>query len=68
MTVGPGQSARITVKIKPKRTKKKVKVIKKRTMVTVRSKKAPKGRVTVWITSTGTGFTPTTWKRTWRVR
>lgn len=68
VTVGSGQSARITVKVTPKRTKKKVKVIKKRTMVTVRSKKAPKGRVTVWITAGGTGFTPTTWKRTWRVR
>lgn len=68
VTVGPGQSARITVKVKPKRTKKKVKVIKKRTTVTVRSKKAPKGRVTVWITASGTGYTPTTWKRSWRVR
>ncbi len=68
VTVGPGQSARITVKVKPKRTKKKVKVIKKRTAVTVRSKKAPKGRITVWITASGTGFTPITWKRSWRVR
>jgi hypothetical protein len=68
VTVGPGQSARITVKVKPKRTKKKVKVLKKRTTVTVRARKAPKGRVTVWITASGTGYTPTTWKRTWRVR
>ena len=68
VTVGPGQSARISVKVKPKRTKKKVTVIKRRTTVTLRSKKAPKGRVTVWITAIGTGYTPTTWKRTWRVR
>ncbi|MCU0294870.1 MAG: integrin alpha [Candidatus Nanopelagicales bacterium] len=64
VTVGPGQTARIKVTAKPKRTK----VTKTATKVTVRTRKAPKRKLTVRITASGTGFTPTTWKRTWRVR
>jgi hypothetical protein len=64
VTVGPGQTARIKVTAKPKRTK----VTKTATKVTIRTRKAPKRKLTVRITASGTGFTPTTWKRTWRVR
>ena len=68
VTVAPGQVAKITVKVKPKKTKKKVKVTKTRTSVRMRTKKAPKGRVTVKIMSSGAGFTSTNWTRTWKVR
>ncbi len=62
--VGPGQTARIQVTAKPKRTK----VTKTPTKVKVRTRKAPKGKLTVRITATGPGYAPKTWKRTWRVR
>ncbi len=68
VTVGPGQTAAIAVRVAPKKTKKKVTVTKTATTVKVRTKKAPKGKVTVRITSSGAGHTPVTWTRTWRVR
>jgi hypothetical protein len=68
VTVGPGQTASIAVRVAPKRTKKKVTVTKTATAVKVRTKRAPKGKVTVRITSSGTGYTPVTWTRTWTVR
>jgi streptogramin lyase len=66
--VGPGQTTKITVKVKPKKTKKKVKVTKTPAKVKVRTRQAPKGKVTVRITSSGAGFTPVTWTRAWKIR
>ena len=68
LLVGPGQAATISVTVQPKKTKKKVKVTTTATTVKVRTKRAPKGNVTVTITAAGTGFTPATWTRTWKVR
>ena len=63
VVVGAGQQAKITVKA-PKR----VKVVKTATKVTVRTKRAPKGKVRVRIVATGSAVTPTVWTRTWKMR
>ena len=63
VSVGPGQKAKITVKT-PKRTK----VVKTATKVTVKTKRAPRGKVRVRIVASGTGVTPMVWTRTWKVR
>ena len=68
IAVGQGQSAVVDVSVKPRKTRQKVKVTKRANSVTVRTKGAPKGKVTVRITSEGAGFTPTKWQRSWRVR
>ena len=59
---------RIDVKVKRKQTRHKLKVSKTRTSVTVRTRQAPRGRVSVKITCSGPGFTPAKWTRTWRIR
>ncbi len=63
VVVGPGQQAKIKVK-----TPKRVKVVKTATKVTVKTKRAPKGKVRVSIVASGSGVTPTVWTRTWKVR
>jgi glycosylphosphatidylinositol phospholipase D len=63
VVVGAGQQAKITVK-----TPKRVKVRKTATKVTVKTKRAPKGKVRVRIVATGPGVTPAVWTRTWKVR
>jgi glycosylphosphatidylinositol phospholipase D len=63
VVVGAGQQAKITVKA-PKR----VKVVKTATKVTVKTKRAPKGKVRVRIVATGSVVTPTVWTRSWKVR
>ncbi len=68
VTVGPGQSATITVKVTPRKAKKKVKVATRTNSVSVRTKRAPRARITVRIVSSGTGFIPTSWVRAWKVR
>ena len=69
VTVGPGQTARITVKVLPKKSRKTTTVKKSKKRVTVRTKRTPKRtRIRVRITSRGTGYQTTKWVRTWRVR
>ena len=68
VVVGPGQTSTIRVKVTPKKTSKKVTVKKTATRVKVRTSEAPKGAVRVTITASGTGVTPTTWTRTWKIR
>jgi glycosylphosphatidylinositol phospholipase D len=63
VVVGAGQQAKITVKA-PKR----VKAVKTATKVTVRTKRAPRGKVRVRIVATGSAVTPTVWTRTWKMR
>lgn len=66
--VGPGQKARITVGVRPAKTRKRVTVVKAATTVRVRTRQAPRGKIKVLIRATGPGVTPATWKRTWRIR
>ncbi len=63
VVVGAGQQAKITVK-----TPKRVKVVKTATKVTVKTKRAPKGKIRVRIVAKGSGVTPTVWARSWKVR
>jgi hypothetical protein len=66
--VGPGQTARITAGVTPKKTRKRVTVTKTATTLRIRTRKAPKGKIAVLIRATGPGVTAATWKRTWRIR
>jgi hypothetical protein len=68
VTVGPGQSAGITVKVTPGKVRKKVKVTTRANSVSVRTKRAPRAKITVRITSSGTGYVPTSWVRAWKIR
>lgn len=64
---GPGQTATIGVKVTPKKTKKKATVRKTGKRVSIRTTKAPKGKVRVTITATDPGVTAAKWSRTWKV-
>lgn len=66
--VGAGQTASISAVVRPKKARKRVVVRKTSTTVTVRTRTVRRARVTVRITATGEGLTPTTWSRTWRIR
>ena len=69
ISVGEGQTASVTVKILPKKARKTVTVKKTKQRVVVRTGNAPrKTRIRVRITSGGSGYSTTTWVRTWRVR
>ena len=69
-TAGAGQSKSISVKIAPKRARKAIAVTIKKGpgSVTVRADDAPKAKITVVARATGSGVTPTTFRRTWKVR
>ncbi len=66
--VGPGQKARITVGVTPRKTAKRVTVTKTATTVRIRTRKTPKGKVKVLVRASGAGVTTVSWKRTWRIR
>jgi hypothetical protein len=66
--VGTGQTARLSVKVVPKKARKHVRIAKTATSVTARTVRSPKARITVRIRASGTGVTAATWKRTWKVR
>lgn len=66
--VGPGQRARITAGVTPRKTRARVTVTKTTASVRIRTRNAPKGRIAVLIRATGPGVTPAFWKRTWRIR
>lgn len=68
VTVGSRQQARVRVKVRPRRTRAKTTVIKQKSSVVVRTRRAPRGRITVRIRATGPGLAPIGWSRTWRVR
>jgi hypothetical protein len=69
-TAGPGQSKTISVKVAPKRARNAitVKIKKGPGSVKVRTDDAPKAKITVTTRATGTGLTPATFSRTWKVR
>ncbi len=68
VVVGPGQSASIRVTRTPKKLRKRSRVTRTATTVRIRTKHAPKGKVSVRITASGSGVTPVTWSRSWRVK
>ena len=67
---GPGQSRSITVKVTPKRARKAitVKIKKGPGSVKATTDAAPRARIKVTIRATGSGLTPTTFSRAWKVR